>query len=102
MLTIKTSLGTQSKACPDTFGLHAVRLSLKNDFFRLNKERETLLKLIIGMAISGYSYDPQAKRNEATSDIVSDLELNGIPLDPDTVSKWIKEASDQLPSDVDN
>jgi len=43
MLTIKTSLGTQSKACPDTFGLHAVRLSLKNDFFRLNKGHVSIL-----------------------------------------------------------
>ncbi len=25
------------------------------------KERETLLKLVIGMAVSGYSYDPQSK-----------------------------------------
>lgn len=65
------------------------------------KERETLLKLIIGMAVSGYKFNPKAKRNEATSDIVGDLDENGIALDPDTVRKWLKEASELLPAEFD-
>jgi hypothetical protein len=28
------------------------------------KERDSLLKLVIGMAIGGYRYDPKAKRSE--------------------------------------
>ena len=68
----------------------------------LTKERETLLKLIIGMAISGYSYQPKEKRNSAVQEIADDLHLSGIGLDPDTVRKWLKMASELLPTDYDN
>lgn len=61
------------------------------------KERDSALKLIIGMAISGYRYDPKANRNEATRDIANDLDNLGIALDPDTVRKWLREAADLLP-----
>lgn len=53
------------------------------------RERETLLKLVIGMAIKGYRYDPKAARNNATSEIADDLEALGIGLDTDTIRKWL-------------
>ena len=56
------------------------------------KERETLLKLVIGMAVKGYSYDPAASKNSATKEIVDDLADLGIGIDPDTVRKYLKEA----------
>jgi hypothetical protein len=68
----------------------------------LTRERETLLKLVIGMAISGYSYQPKEKRNSAVQEIADDLHLSGIGLDPDTVRKWLKMASELLPADYDN
>lgn len=37
------------------------------------RERESLLKLVIGMAVKGYSYKPNASRNTATSEITTDL-----------------------------
>jgi len=40
-------------------------------------ERETLLKLVAAMAVKGYRFDPEAKRNEATSDILNDLDYLG-------------------------
>ena len=61
------------------------------------RERDTLMKLIIGMAVSRYKYDPRANRNEATSAIADDLAKLGIPLDPDTVLKWLREAAEYLP-----
>ncbi|PCJ99165.1 MAG: hypothetical protein COA45_06925 [Zetaproteobacteria bacterium] len=62
------------------------------------KEKETLLKLVIGMAVAGYRYDPKAKRNEATSDIVNDLEVLGLSMNADTIRKWLKEAAELLPN----
>jgi hypothetical protein len=60
------------------------------------KERHSLLKLVIGMAIVGYKFDPKAQRNQATADIASDLERLGIPLDPDTVRAYLREAAELL------
>lgn len=60
------------------------------------RERESLLKLVIGMAIGGYSWDPKAPRNNATADITSDLHKLGIQLDQDTVLKWLREAAKEL------
>jgi hypothetical protein len=61
------------------------------------RERESLPKLALGMAIKGYSYDPSAARNVATSEIADDLTALGIPLDQDTVRKWLKEGIELLP-----
>jgi len=65
-----------------------------------NRERDTLLKLIIGMAIKGYGYNPAASKNTSIKEIADDLDSLGISLDVDTVRKWIKEAADTLPRDV--
>jgi hypothetical protein len=61
------------------------------------RERDSALKLIIGMAVRGYRYDPKAQRNDATSDICDDLERLGVGLDPDTVRKWLRKAAELLP-----
>jgi hypothetical protein len=61
------------------------------------RERESLLKLIIGMAVGGYGYNPTAPRSEQPSEIASDLATSGVSLDVDTVRKWLKEAAGLLP-----
>jgi hypothetical protein len=61
------------------------------------RERDSALKLIIGMAVEVYRYNPKANRNEATREIAADLEKVGVPLDQDTVRKWLTEAKDLLP-----
>ena len=43
-------------------------------------------RLIIGLAIHGYKYNPKADRNSATKEIADDLERSGIALDVDTVA----------------
>jgi len=49
------------------------------------------------MAIAGYKFDQDAKRNQATSDIQSDLDQLGIPLDQRTILKWLREACEIIP-----
>jgi hypothetical protein len=61
------------------------------------RERESLLKLIIGMALGGYGYDPIAGRSEQPAQIATDLATAGVPLDVDTVRKWLKQGADLLP-----
>ena len=60
------------------------------------RERETLLKLVIGMAIEGYRYSPDAARSEAPAEIAGDLAKQGISVTDDTVRKWLKEASNTV------
>jgi hypothetical protein len=66
------------------------------------RERESLLKLVIGMAIGGYGYDPSAGRSDQPAAIANDLTRIGLSLDVDTVRKWLKEAREHLPSSKPN
>jgi hypothetical protein len=59
-------------------------------------ERQNMLKAIFGMALRGYAYNPADKRSKTISEIVSDLELEGIPLSDDTIRRYLKEARDLL------
>ena len=61
------------------------------------RERDSLLKLIIGMAVAGYVYDPKATRSDKPAEIADDLARAGVPLDVDTVRKWLREAAELLP-----
>lgn len=61
------------------------------------RERDSLLKLIIGMAAGWYGYDPSAKKSDKVSEIAADLERAGVALDVDTVRKWLKAAAELLP-----
>ena len=62
-------------------------------------ERTSVRRLIIGMAIRGYGYNPKAGRNTATKEISDDLAVLGIALDVDTVRKWLQESAEELPRD---
>jgi hypothetical protein len=64
-----------------------------------DQETETLYKLIAAMAIKGYMFEPDAKRNQATADIQSDLDQLGISLDQKTILKWVRIACDVVPKD---
>ncbi|MDH5721849.1 MAG: hypothetical protein OEY94_00815 [Alphaproteobacteria bacterium] len=66
------------------------------------KERETLLKIIAGMATDAYGYDPNAARSPIPREIADILAEKEIPLDPDTVRKWLKEAAEILPQSPEN
>jgi hypothetical protein len=60
------------------------------------KERESLLKLVIGMAVGGYGYDRSAK-SKIPGQIASDLDELGLRLDVDTVRKFLKQGLELVP-----
>jgi len=64
-------------------------------------ERNFMLKLIIGMAIDGYGYDPNATRNKATGNnngsIKAALDELGLRADEKTISKYLKLAAESYP-----
>jgi hypothetical protein len=60
------------------------------------RERQTALKLILGMALGGYGYDPKAERSTTITEIVGDLAQRGISITDDTVRKWLKEAAAEV------
>lgn len=62
------------------------------------REKDSLLKLVIVMAVAGYGYDPKAKRSPIPQQIADDLAERGMPMDVDTVRKWLREAAELLPS----
>ncbi|MFN4266001.1 MAG: hypothetical protein ACK4F8_09690 [Aquabacterium sp.] len=56
-------------------------------------ERNTLLKLVIGMAVKCYVYDPKASKSTTPKEIADDLAGLGISITDDTVRKYLKEAA---------
>lgn len=61
-----------------------------------HKTRTSMLKLIAGMAVRGYSYDPKLRHNSAITDIETDLRLLNIPLSDDTIRRWVNEACELI------
>lgn len=78
-----------------------VHSSIKLTASPSTKERESMLKIIIGMAVGAYKYDPNNERNKATGkksgSIFADLEEAGIGIDNGTILKYINEAQELLP-----
>lgn len=65
----------------------------------LPKEKDSLLKIVLGLVLTNYEYKPHASRNSTSREIVDDLLLHGISVDEDTVRKWLSEAKELLPND---
>ena len=70
----------------------------KNDISET--ERQTMLKLIIGMAIDAYGYDPTCSRSPLTggknTGLSAKLALKDIYITDDTIRKYLNEAKDLL------
>lgn len=60
------------------------------------RERESMLKLIIGLAYGGYGYVPNTKRTPTAAEISSDLAKLGLSLDQDTIRKFLREGGDLI------
>lgn len=61
------------------------------------KERITLLKLVIGMAIKGYGYDPAASKSSVPKEIADDLsKIGDLDVSDDTVRKYLKLAVSEV------
>ena len=70
---------------------------------RVNKSRKpnsevtsTALKILGGLIRSTYGIDIHAKKLERLKEMNDDLLLEGVSVDSDTLSKWIKEASNHI------
>jgi hypothetical protein len=59
-------------------------------------ERKSLLKMVITMAMKKYRYVPSQPRSDATAKIASDMRELGLPLDEDTIRKYLSEAKSVL------
>lgn len=64
------------------------------------RERETVLKIMIGMAVRAYRWDPDAGRSDAISELCSDLDSVGLPVHADTVRNYLREAAALLPPEM--
>jgi len=73
------------------------KTTIKEDI--TENERNSMLKLIIGMAIDAYDYDPTSKRNSATGEkngISSRLSTHNIIVSDDTIRKYLSQAKNIL------
>ncbi len=62
-------------------------------------ERNTMLKVIIGMAIDAYGYDPEKKRNPFTGDkngLSAKLLTHGINVTDETIRKYLDKAKELM------
>jgi hypothetical protein len=66
------------------------------------RERSSLLKMVIAMAMAKYGYD-RIKRNTAAGDIADEIQARGMHLGDDTVREYLQEAADEeLPKQQGN
>jgi len=61
------------------------------------KEHESLLKLLIGISVEQYGYDPTEKRSQVPKNISDDLAHLGIQMDNGTILKFLRMASEYMP-----
>lgn len=78
------------------------RMNSGTNMSAASRERQSLLRLVIGMAIGGYGFDPKASRTATAREIGSDLQLRGLALDEDTIRKYLNEAKEQLPGGIND
>jgi hypothetical protein len=68
------------------------------------KERNSLLKMVLGMAVDKYGYIPGADKNRASGNnagsIPAALDNLDLSINPDTVNKHLKEATARFGKDV--
>ncbi|AKI02645.1 hypothetical protein IMCC20628_03964 [Hoeflea sp. IMCC20628] len=64
------------------------------------RERESLLKLVIGMAMDGYGFDPKASRSPTARELSDHLLRLDLQLSDDTIRAYLQEAKDLLPGEL--
>ncbi|MGE5539630.1 MAG: hypothetical protein ACM30I_13505 [Gemmatimonas sp.] len=60
------------------------------------KALTTALKLILGMALAAYNYDPKSGRSGVPKEVSDDLQRHGISVSDDTVRQWLTRAADEI------
>jgi hypothetical protein len=62
----------------------------------LRGDRQTHLRVFLGMAMAKYHYKPKLKRQSAATNIWNSFKLLGRRIDEDTIRKWLKLASKEV------
>lgn len=73
------------------------RIAAGGDKGLSTRERESLLKIVLAMAVGGYGFDPEKSRNATATEIAGDLHELGLNIDPDTVRKYLADARELAP-----
>ncbi|WP_162560596.1 hypothetical protein [Methylobacterium durans] len=60
------------------------------------KTRHSLLKLVLGVAVEKYRYDPERTRSSVAREIRDSLDRVGISLDEDTIRRRLAEAAEEF------
>jgi hypothetical protein len=66
------------------------------------REKNTLLKMVAGMAIRGYKFNPRASRSPVPGEIADDVRSLGLEISDDTVRKWLHQAADLVERPSEN
>lgn len=61
------------------------------------KEKQSMLKLIYGMAVAYHGYDPDLSRSGTVKSIRHDLATKGIEMDDETILKFLREGAEECP-----
>lgn len=82
---------------PDKFPIAEIKIMESQDNLS-EKERNSLLKMILGMALDAYQYKPENDRNTATGEnkgsIYAACQEYKIDISNDTIKKYLNEAKD--------
>ena len=92
---VQPILEKMGKILPPEFPIKQLK-TVNENVTNSPKERNSMLAVIYGMAISKYGYKPEAARNTATGEnagsINADLESLELPCSGETIKKYLKEA----------
>jgi len=62
--------------------------------------RNSLLKIVLGIAMARYGHNPRASRTGTAIAIQRDLDTVGIDLSDDTIRHWLQEAGNEVSPDI--
>ena len=60
------------------------------------RERQTYQRILIGMAVRGYSYDPSCARSDKPKEIADDVRFLDFEMSDETVRKKLRDSADLL------
>lgn len=75
------------------------KITTSNEKVLGTRERETLLKIVIGMAVGGYGYSLERSKSEIPRQISDDLNKIGLSVTDETIRKYLNQALELIPRD---
>jgi hypothetical protein len=93
----KTRAAHREQTAKWAVALEEAQKAIEVDKPLTTRERETLLTIVLGMAIGGYGYEPRASRSPTAREISDDLTKAGLSVSDDTIRKYLREAAELAP-----